>query len=88
MTIHGSVKTLPKISGRIKKTALGGQISDAVIKIGDGKPYEGDYVITPEFSDQILKTKNRSLLEDMRFEAIPVARTSNIAGGNTVIIGG
>ncbi len=53
-----------------------------------GEPYEGEYRVTPEFSEQTLKTKGKRMREDVTVDAITVSRTENQAGGNTVYIGG
>lgn len=50
--------------------------------------YSGPYVVTPTFEDQELDTDHKSMREDVTVKEIPVARTINKAGGNTVIIGG
>ena len=50
--------------------------------------YEGEYEVTPTFADQTMETSGLLMEEDVKIEAIPVARVSNNAGGMTVIIGG
>ena len=50
--------------------------------------YTGQYSVTPLPNiDQILKTKNKLLKEDVIVEQIPYYETTNDAGGYTVIIG-
>lgn len=50
--------------------------------------YKGNYIITPlPDVEQILKTTNRLLEQDVIIEKIPYYETSNDAGGYTVIIG-
>ena len=50
--------------------------------------YTGTYTVTPLPSvDQILRTKNTRLVEDIVIERIPYYETSNEAGGYTVVIG-
>ena len=50
--------------------------------------YNGQYEVTPmAHLDQILRTSNALLLEDITVNKIPYAETSNDAGGYTVIIG-
>lgn len=50
--------------------------------------YNGQYEVTPmAHLDQILRTSNALLLDDITISKIPYAETSNDAGGYTVIIG-
>lgn len=50
--------------------------------------YSGPYIVTPTFEDQYLDTDHKSMQTDVTVKEIPVARTINKSGGNTVIIGG
>lgn len=50
--------------------------------------YEGTHSIVPSFADQLLDTSGLLVEEDIKIEAIPLARVSNTSGGMTVIIGG
>ena len=61
--------------------------SDKVVFVSTDETYKGEYVITPKFEDKILNTKNKSMQEDVKINAIPVERVANTSGGNTVIIG-
>ena len=58
-----------------------------IINIGDFPIYEGDYNIVPKVSEQVLETKNKSLLDDITVFQIPYAAVSNPSGGETVTIG-
>lgn len=50
--------------------------------------YDGQYETTPLARvDQILRTANKMMLEDVVVKQIPYYETSNDAGGYTVIIG-
>lgn len=50
--------------------------------------YDGQYETTPLARvDQILRTANKVMLEDVVVKKIPYYETSNDAGGYTVIIG-
>jgi len=50
--------------------------------------YLGQYQVTPlAFLEQILRTNNKLLKQDIIIEPIPYYETSNNAGGYTVIIG-
>lgn len=60
-----------------------------VMIVSDKYPaYEGDYVVTPKLEEQVLSTKNTSMLDDVTVEEIPVVRVSNPSGGKTCTIGG
>lgn len=51
-------------------------------------PYTGSYQVIPLAKiDQILRTKDTMLSDDIIVEEIPYAQTSNLAGGYTVTIG-
>lgn len=50
--------------------------------------YEGPYSVKPKFEDQTLLTNNKLMSDDVQVEAIEVSRTTNLAGGITVYIGG
>lgn len=50
--------------------------------------YSGDYEITPTFTQQQLETEGKIMEENVIAQAIPVARASNTAGGQSVLIGG
>lgn len=51
-----------------------------------GDPYEGDYVVTPKVDQQVMPTKGKVMVQDVTVKAIPIFRTSNTSGGNTVYI--
>ncbi len=50
--------------------------------------YDGEYVVNPNFVEQILKTKYKMMKDDVVIEPITVSKTTNPSGGNTVYIGG
>lgn len=50
-------------------------------------PYTGDYVVTPHFAEQTLPTNGKQMLHDVTVLEIPVVRTTNPQGGQTVVIG-
>lgn len=58
-----------------------------IINVGDFPIYEGSYNVTPKVSEQVLETKNKSLLDDITVFEIPYASVSNPSGGQTVTIG-
>lgn len=64
-------------------------LSDFLINASSIATYEGSYNVTPlPFLEQILRTKQTVLEQDIVVDAIPYYETSNAAGGYTVIIGG
>lgn len=76
-----------KIDGTISPRAkLEGNIGAKTISIG-GKPYEGEYEVTPKFNLQKLNTKGAILQEDIVVNQISVNKSANNAGGNTIVIG-
>lgn len=51
-------------------------------------PYTGETEVTPNFSEQTLQTRNKTMLDDVTVHAIPVDQTINASDGYTVTIGG
>lgn len=57
---------------------------------GGGKlpTYDGEYTVTPKpFLEQVLATKNKSLVDDVTVLEIPYSEVSNPSGGITCNIG-
>ena len=50
--------------------------------------YDGEYTLTPETTDQVLLTKEKLLKENVTIKAVPKQIVDNLAGGQTVTIGG
>ena len=51
-------------------------------------PYEGEYEITPKtYDEQILPTKNKKMVDNLKVKKIPQYEVSNSAEGYTLIIG-
>ncbi len=50
--------------------------------------YDGEYVVEPDIEPIVLKTKAKSMSDDVTVKKIPVWETSNDAGGTTCLIGG
>ena len=65
-----------------------GMAEQVVIEIIEGRRYEGDYVVTPTFDDQLLDTKQKVMEDDLLVEQIKVSSVTNLTGGNTITIGG
>ena len=53
-----------------------------------GEKYDGNYEVTPKFTEEVLKTKNKIMKDNVLVHPIEVARVSNPSGGTTVYIGG
>ena len=66
-------------------------VFDFTIDSGGGgaelPPYTGKYEVQPRLTEQILKTKNKSMLDDVTVFQIPFKEVSNPEGGTTVTIG-
>lgn len=58
-----------------------------VVRVG-AAPYEGEYVVNPDFERQTLETANKILTDDITVNPIYVSRTTNKTGGKTIYIGG
>lgn len=61
---------------------------ETAFKIVEGDIYEGEYAAIPSFDEQVFPTGNKLMKKDFEVTKIPVFRTSNPSGGNTVYIGG
>ena len=55
---------------------------------GGGEPYDGPYIVTPNFKTQELATKDKLLKDNVTVDPIAVARVENPSGGKTIFIGG
>ena len=49
--------------------------------------YTGTYEVTPRKVEQVLATKNKSMLDDVTVFKIPYAEVTNLGGGLTAVIG-
>ena len=59
-----------------------------VIEVPTSPPYKGEYEVIPKFTEEVLKTKNKLMKDNVVVYPIEVARVSNPSGGTTVYIGG
>lgn len=59
----------------------------ASYEMAEGNPYEGSYEVTPRLYVQALDTDGKLMEDDVTVYEIPVTRTSNPHGGQTVLIG-
>lgn len=59
-----------------------------VVYSGGGEPYGGPYQVTPKiYEETVLKTKSKTMRDDVRVLKIPQFEVSNEAGGITLIMG-
>lgn len=84
-SLTGDLASVASLSGNITSEAsLTGSLSTNII-VGT---YEGDYEVTSKpFEDQLLKTENCTLTNDILVKKIPISETTNPDGGITVYIG-
>ena len=61
---------------------------DGFVQAIGGEEYDGDYKVTPKFTEEVLKTKNKIMKDNVLVYPIEVARVSNPSGGTTIYIGG
>lgn len=50
--------------------------------------YAGPYEVIPMWTEQRLDTEGKQMTDDIKVYEIPIYKTSNPSGGDTVIIGG
>ena len=61
---------------------------EGTVHIDSGREtYNGEYVVIPKASEQVLHAAGKVMVSDVTVEEIPYAEVSNPAGGVTVIIG-
>lgn len=70
------------------KTGTTATAADGTKVVGAIAVYQGDYEVIPDFTEQVLSTKDKTMNDDVTVMPIPVSRTTNASGGNTVYIGG
>lgn len=75
--ISGNIRDPSKISAEIRMPAEKDSTPD----------YEGSYAVTPRLYEQSLDTNGKKMKDDVKVYEIPVIRTSNLQGGQTVLIG-
>ena len=85
--MYRTVTVRPKISKSIINVR-----ASLVTKIEHGsseyEDYDGDYIVFPDWEDQTLATNEKVMHDDVTVKAIYINITENLAGGNTVYIGG
>lgn len=59
-----------------------------VMEVPTPPAYTGEYEVIPKFTEEVLKTKNKLMKDNVVVYPIEVARVSNPSGGTTIYIGG
>lgn len=80
---------MPEI-GKLKQVSQGSiKISkvDVAVINWEGDTYEGEYEVTPRWTEQSLETQGKTMMHDVTVHEIPVIRTTNPSGGITIVIG-
>jgi hypothetical protein len=82
--LTGKIINKADISGKIiAKASVSGKVG---IPYGS-TAYTGEYTVIPDaLEEQILKTANKTLIEDVTVKKIPYHETSNPSGGKTIVI--
>ena len=89
-SLNATISSKSLISGSINSSTILGDIKIGTVEIVRRAfpNYEGEYEATPKIEEQILPTKNKSMLDNFVIHEIPYFETSNPSGGYTAIIGG
>ena len=75
-------------SGQLKGTVNAQQLLHGFLRVPIMELYIGPYSATPKFSEAIiLKTKDKSMVDDVTIKKMPQYEVSNDAGGKTLILG-
>lgn len=53
----------------------------------DYESWNGNYIVTPSITSQVLNTKSKIMRDNLIINEIPYSEVSNTSGGNTVHIG-
>ena len=89
-SLNATISSKSRIKGSINSSTVLGTISIGTVEIirRDFPNYTGEYEAIPMIEEQILPTKNKSMLDNFVVHEIPYFETSNPSGGYTAIIGG
>ena len=89
-SLNATISSKGLLNGSVNSSTILGNISLGTIEIvrRDFPNYTGEYEATPTVEEQILPTKNKSMIDDFIVHEIPYFETSNPSGGYTAIIGG
>lgn len=81
--LYGTISPIGALSGKISSqgTLRGEVLISHTIYIHDRLPdYEGEYNVIPKVDEQILETKDKSMLDDVTIEAVPYQEVPNEHG--------
>lgn len=85
--MDGHINTIGTLIGHLSSPAsISGEM--VIPTYIDVDIYDGDYRVSPDFVGKTLPTANKTLTQDVVVESIRVDSVINLAGGNTVYIGG
>lgn len=89
VVIGGDSSLIQKVDGECSLSVGIDGVSGIVIPVEPhARPtYEGDYIVTPMVTEQILETQDKVMRSDLTVKEIPTYAVSNESGGNTFIIG-
>lgn len=88
--LRGSIRSTGCLSGNIvsKVVLKGCAYIPEIVDNTTIEEYDGTYVVTPIFDDQVLPTADKLLVNDLTIESIPYSEVTNDSGGLTINIGG
>ena len=84
-TVSGRITTdLPKVSGTIVSVlpVVRGKVASQLIP----ETYEGEYVVIPKTTPQVLLTKRKNMREDVTVTEVPYEETANPYGTTVSIV--
>ena len=83
--VNGSIHSKENLNGSIHiKESLVGNLG--ISTSGVTEQYAGEYTVIPKLDQQILKTKQKVMTDDLTVKGVPVYEVSNNQGGTTVYI--
>lgn len=85
MASYYTISTSAKVSDRIITT--NGELY-LPVRGANLPTYDGSYVVTPDWEEQTLETKDKVMSDDVTIQSIQLESVSNLSGGRTVYIGG
>lgn len=85
-TLYGKIADSERIQGQLQSEGtLIGEVGFP--KCDYPQSYGGEYEVTPRLYAQYLDTDGKYMEDDVTVYEIPITRTSNQYGGQTVVIG-
>lgn len=89
VVIGGETSLIQKVDGDCTLSVNVDGVSGVVTTIEPHAraTYDGDYIVVPQVTEQVLPTREKIMVNDLTVKEIPTYEVSNEAGGNTFIIG-